>query len=125
MPGGNLLCMNADLEAAQALGFGNSIISTNNSGYSSVPDNTTPEEILSYILKGCQTHVQHSLLNFKDTVSSNDFQHLRNFPYMVKYEADSFTKFIESLGNPRINVWWKHKLNYWDICASTMNIGEG
>jgi len=52
---GNLLCMGADMEAAQVLGAGQSILATNNVGYSGI-DVTTPEELLPYFVRVCLTH---------------------------------------------------------------------
>ena len=45
-PDGKLLCMNADLEAAQILGAGCSFIKTNDTAYSGI-DVESPEEFSS------------------------------------------------------------------------------
>ena len=54
-PDGNLLCMNADMEAAQILGAGHSFMKTNNTSYSGI-DVTSPEELLAFFVRVCLTH---------------------------------------------------------------------
>ena len=54
-PGGNLLCMNADMEAAQILGAGRSFMKTNDTAYSGV-DVKSPEELLAFFVRVCLTH---------------------------------------------------------------------
>ncbi|KAF8986525.1 hypothetical protein BDQ17DRAFT_1548458 [Cyathus striatus] len=140
--GGNLLCMNADLEAAQALGFGDSIISTNDPEYSGIPANTDSETILFYIFKGCHTHIKRAVNEFRHLVPYNDYQCLMNFPYMKREELPEFDKFVKSLKNKKISAWWKHKCHSkwilptimesmsrmhpddWRVASSTTNVGE-
>ncbi|KAF8990949.1 hypothetical protein BDQ17DRAFT_1433438 [Cyathus striatus] len=95
--------MNADLEAAQALGFGDSFISTNDPEYSGIPANTDSETILSYIFKGCHTHVKQAVNEFRHLVPHKDYQRLMNFPYMKKEELPEFDMFIKSLKNKKIS----------------------
>jgi hypothetical protein len=54
-PDGNLLCMNADMEAAQVLGAGHSFMKTNNTAYSGI-DVKSPEELLTFFVQVCLTH---------------------------------------------------------------------
>ena len=54
-PDGNLLCMNADMEAAQILGAGRSFMKTNNTAYSGI-DVKSPEELLPFFVRVCLTH---------------------------------------------------------------------
>lgn len=56
-PGGNLLCMGADMEAAQVLGAAESILATvtEDVDYSGVNANTA-EELLPYFVRVCLTH---------------------------------------------------------------------
>ena len=54
-PGGNLLCMNADMEAAQILGAGRSFMKTNDSAYSGIVVKS-PEELLPFFVRVCLTH---------------------------------------------------------------------
>ena len=48
-PDGNLLCMNADMEAAQILGAGRSFMKTNDSAYSGIVVKS-PEELLPFFI---------------------------------------------------------------------------
>ena len=118
---GNLLCMNADMEAAQVLGAARSFMKTNNIPYSNI-DVTTPEELLPYFVRVCLTHskwyahiVNHMMvtmlipnhasgvLDFKFLVPAVDYQWILNFPYMKSQaELDDFTLFIISLGIKKI-----------------------
>jgi hypothetical protein len=52
---GNLLCMGADMEAAQVLGAAQSILATCNVEISGI-NITTPEELLPYFVRVCLTH---------------------------------------------------------------------
>jgi hypothetical protein len=54
-PGGNLLCMNADMEAAQILGAGRSFMKTNDTAYSGI-DVELPEDLLPFFVRVCLTH---------------------------------------------------------------------
>jgi hypothetical protein len=54
-PDGNLLCMNADMEAAQVLGAARSFMKTNDITYSKI-DVSSPEELLPYFVRVCLTH---------------------------------------------------------------------
>jgi hypothetical protein len=54
-PDGNLLCMGADMEAAQVLGAAESILATNDVDYSGINVNTA-EELLPYFVRVCLTH---------------------------------------------------------------------
>jgi hypothetical protein len=54
-PDGNLLCMGADMEAAQILGAGESILATNDIVYSGI-NVTMAEELLPYFVRVCLTH---------------------------------------------------------------------
>jgi hypothetical protein len=54
-PDGNLLCMNADMEAAQVLGAARSFMKTNDIAYSKI-DVSSPEELLPYFVRVCLTH---------------------------------------------------------------------
>ncbi|KAK7434029.1 hypothetical protein VKT23_020428 [Stygiomarasmius scandens] len=55
--GGNLLSMNIDLELAQALGFGDSFLPTNDPDYSKIKTDD-PEVIIEYTVRACITHVK-------------------------------------------------------------------
>ena len=53
--GGNILCMNVDMEAAQVLGAGRSIMKTHDPNFSNIHVYTV-EELLPYFLRLCYTH---------------------------------------------------------------------
>ena len=55
---GNLLCMNADMEAAQILGAAKSIRKSVDFGFSGLPQDITPEELASYFVPLCLTHAK-------------------------------------------------------------------
>lgn len=55
--GGNLCAMLVDLESAQALGAGDSFLSTNEPEYSGI-DIEDPEEIVQYFIKACHVHIK-------------------------------------------------------------------
>jgi hypothetical protein len=54
-PNGNLLVMNADMEAAQILAAGITFLRTNNPDYSKI-STTVPEEFVQYFVRVCLTH---------------------------------------------------------------------
>ena len=53
---GNLLCMGADMEAAQVLGAAQSFLATCDVEISSGINITAPEELLPYFVRVCLTH---------------------------------------------------------------------
>ncbi|KAF9013084.1 hypothetical protein BDQ17DRAFT_1419266 [Cyathus striatus] len=108
-PGGNFLCMNADLEAAQALGFGDSFLSTNVPEHSGIPVMIDTKTFLSYILKSCHTHAKRALLDFQNLVSERQYNKLMGFVTLEKEDLPAFDNFIESLKKPKITRWWVHK----------------
>jgi hypothetical protein len=56
-PDGNLLCMGADMEAAQVLGAAQSILATSNHDVEISGINiTAAEELLPYFVRVCLTH---------------------------------------------------------------------
>lgn len=54
--GGNLLVMNADMEAAQVLGAARSIMKHNDPEYSGIPNDTPASEAATYFVKICYRH---------------------------------------------------------------------
>ena len=118
----NLLCMNADMEAAQVLGAARSFMKTNDIAYSGI-NVTSPEELLPYFVQVCLTHskryvhilvsliivtmlilnLSSGVLDFKFLVPAPDYQRILNFTYMKSQaELDDFTLFIISLGIKKI-----------------------
>lgn len=58
VPGGNLLVMNADMEAVQIVGAARSIMKTNDSEYSGIPNDTPAAEAATYFVKVCYRHTK-------------------------------------------------------------------
>lgn len=56
VPGGNLLAMNADMEAAQVIGAARSIMKTNDPEYSGIPNDTPPSVAATHFVKICYRH---------------------------------------------------------------------
>ena len=54
-PDGNILVMNADMEAAQILAAGITFLRTNNPDYSKI-STTIPEEFIQYFVRVCLMH---------------------------------------------------------------------
>ncbi|KAF8812196.1 hypothetical protein BYT27DRAFT_7221222 [Phlegmacium glaucopus] len=141
-PGGNLLCMNADMEAAQVLGAGKSIMKTHDPDFSNIRV-TTAEELLAFFLRLCFTHSKRAVLDFKGLVSAVNYQRIMDFPYIdSEEELESFTILVNALGIKKIKDWWTHKikskwiipcilksqskilLEHWPLIPATTNIGE-
>jgi len=140
-PGGNLLCMNADMEAAQILGAGRSFLKTNDTAYSQI-DVKSPEELLAYFVRVCLTHSKRyaniltrprpdpgihdtdlwlycsGVLDFKFLVTAPEYQRILNFPYMKSQaELDDFTRFITVLGIQKIQGELCLLTSYFDASA--------
>src|ERR1700678_4304075 len=115
-PDGNLLCMNADMEAAQVLGAARSFMKTNHITYSKI-DISSPEELLPYFVQVCLTHSKwyvyilnqivvtlifnyaSGILDFKFLVTASKYRRILDFPYTkLQAELDNFTLFINLLG---------------------------
>ncbi|KAG6824629.1 hypothetical protein H0H92_006258 [Tricholoma furcatifolium] len=141
-PGGNLLVMNADMEAAQILAAGIAFLPMNEPDYSKI-DTNVPEEFVQYFVRVCLTHSKRAVLDFKSLVSPQDFQRLISFPYLKSDEdLDEFTRFVKDLKIKKIYDWWVHKIQskwiipciiksksrilseHWDITPATTNMGE-
>ena len=58
VPGGNLLVMNADMEAAQVIGAARSIMKTNVPDYSGIPNDTPATVAATYFVKICYRHAK-------------------------------------------------------------------
>ncbi|KAJ6608908.1 hypothetical protein B0H10DRAFT_2226398 [Mycena sp. CBHHK59/15] len=116
MPNGNLLVMNADMEAAQALGAARSFMKTNVPSFSGITT-LDPQIFATFFIKFCSTHAKHPLPEFKSLVSAEDFLRLKDFMYIDSSESlRSFSTFIDSLGIKKIQDWWAHKeMNDWVI----------
>lgn len=54
----NVLCMNADMEAAQVLGAARSILKSVDFQFSGLPADISPEELVAYFVHLCLTHTK-------------------------------------------------------------------
>ncbi|KAJ7144653.1 hypothetical protein C8R44DRAFT_974048 [Mycena epipterygia] len=142
MPNGNLLVMNADMEAAQALGAARSFMKTNIPSFSEITT-LDPHVFATFFIKFCSSHAKRPLQDFKSLVSADDFKRLKEFMYIDSVKMlNSFSKFINGLGVKKIQDWWAHKkMNdwvipclvksqsnilpvHWDTTPATTNTGE-
>jgi hypothetical protein len=57
-PGGNLLAMNTDMEAAQVLGVAQPFLPANNPAHSGIPSTISAEEIVWYFICLCIGHAK-------------------------------------------------------------------
>lgn len=55
---GNIICMNADMEAAQILGATKSIRKSVDFVFSGLPQDITPEALAAYFVRLCLTHAK-------------------------------------------------------------------
>ncbi|KAJ6614279.1 hypothetical protein B0H10DRAFT_2436035 [Mycena sp. CBHHK59/15] len=134
MPNRNLLVMNADMEAAQALGAARSFLKTNVSSFSNITT-LDPQFFATFFI--------NPLPEFASLVNSEDYKWLKDFMYIDSVESlKSFSDFIASLGVKKIQDWWAHKeMNdwvipclvksqsnilpeHWDSTPATTNTGE-
>ncbi|KAJ6549551.1 hypothetical protein DFH09DRAFT_1086796 [Mycena vulgaris] len=100
MPNGYLIVMNADMEAAQALGAARSFMKTNVPSFS-----------------GITTLEPHPLPEFRSLVSTEDYRRLKDFLHIDSVELlRAFADFIRGLGVKKTQDWWAHKeMNDWVI----------
>jgi hypothetical protein len=56
--GGNLACLNADIEAAQVLGAAKSFTKTNEPDFNGIPADVTPEDFATYFVRLHLTHTK-------------------------------------------------------------------
>lgn len=120
MPNGNLLVMNADMEAAQVLGAARSFMKTNIPSFSGITT-LDPQLFATYFIKFCASHAKRCvsfilgnfignlvpirpLNDFKSLVSADDFLRLKEFMYIDSPESlKSFSEFIDGLGVKKIH----------------------
>ncbi|KAJ7130976.1 hypothetical protein C8R46DRAFT_1235973 [Mycena filopes] len=116
MPNGNLLVMNADMEAAQALGAAKSLLKTNVPTFSNITT-VDPHLFATFFIKFCATHAKRPLPEFRSLVSPQQYEQLKNFMYIESVEdLKSFSAFVADLGVKKIQDWWDHKeMNDWVI----------
>ncbi|KAJ6597850.1 hypothetical protein B0H10DRAFT_2231979 [Mycena sp. CBHHK59/15] len=85
MPNGNLLVMNADMEAAQALGAARSFMKTNIPSFSGITT-LDPHIFATFFVKFCSGHAKSPLQDFKSLVSADGFKRLKAFMYIDSVE---------------------------------------
>ncbi|KAK6974246.1 hypothetical protein R3P38DRAFT_2447950, partial [Favolaschia claudopus] len=103
VPGGNLLVMNADMEAAQVIGIARSVMKTNIPEYSGIPNDITPAEAAKYFVKICYRHTKEAIHNFKSLVTPEQYNRLMNFMYIdSKERLEEFSRFVNDLGIKKI-----------------------
>ncbi|KAJ7451197.1 hypothetical protein B0H11DRAFT_2289039 [Mycena galericulata] len=116
MPNGNLLVMNADMEAAQTLGAALSFMKTNVPSFSGITT-LDPQVFATFFIKFCGGHAMRPVNDFKSLISAENFTRLKEFMHIDSVESlRSFSKFIDGLGVKKIQDWWAHKeMNDWVI----------
>ncbi|KAJ7203392.1 hypothetical protein C8J57DRAFT_1101243 [Mycena rebaudengoi] len=143
VPGGNLIAMNADMEAAQVIGACRSVMKHNDPAYSGVRNDAPVSEVAPHFVKICFRHSKAAVLDFKPLVSPTDHRRLLDFMYIdSKEKLDEFSVFVKGLGIKNFTDWWAHKemsdwiipclvksqsfmsADDWDNTPSTTNTGE-
>ncbi|KAF7972867.1 hypothetical protein HWV62_16642 [Athelia sp. TMB] len=117
-PGGNLICLNVDMESAQVLGACQSLAATIDTEHSGLVSRA-PEDIAPFILRLCYAHVKRPILDFKGLVSAAEFQRMMEFPYLsTQEELDEFSEWCLASPHDKIYNWWQHKIkNVWVLPA--------
>ncbi|KAJ6610337.1 hypothetical protein B0H10DRAFT_2293174 [Mycena sp. CBHHK59/15] len=115
--GGNLLVMNADMEAAQVLGAARSVMKHNDPEYSGISNDTPATEVVPTFVKICYRHSKDAIHDFKGMVTPAQYARLMDFMYInSKERLDKFSKFVQDLGIKKIQDWWAHKkMSEWII----------
>ncbi|KAF8130410.1 hypothetical protein K438DRAFT_1999442 [Mycena galopus ATCC 62051] len=92
VPGGNLLVMNADKEAAQVLGIARFIMKTNDPKYSGIPNDTPASLAATYFM-------------FKGMVTPAQYDRLMDFIYIdSKERLNDFSQFVKGFGVKKIQA---------------------
>ncbi|KAJ6550908.1 hypothetical protein B0H10DRAFT_2447027 [Mycena sp. CBHHK59/15] len=103
--GGNLLVMNADMEAAQVLGAARSVMKHNDPEYSGISNDTPATEVVPTFVKICYRHSKDAIHDFKGIVTPAQYARLMDFMYInSKERLDEFSKFVQDLGIKKIQV---------------------
>ncbi|KAJ6563839.1 hypothetical protein B0H19DRAFT_1258374 [Mycena capillaripes] len=106
---GNLLVMNADMEAAQALGVVRSLLKANQPQFSGITT-LDPAIFPRYFVKICCGHSIRLVNGLRNLVSADEFRRLKDFMYIDSVEAlNLFTQFVEGLKHKEIEDLWTHK----------------
>ncbi|KAJ6620468.1 hypothetical protein B0H10DRAFT_2215985 [Mycena sp. CBHHK59/15] len=87
MPFGNLLVMNADMEAAQALRAARSFMKTNIPSFSSITT-LDPHLFATFFIKFCGSHAKCPLPDFKSLISADDFKRLKDLCISIQPRSE-------------------------------------
>ncbi|KAF8144938.1 hypothetical protein K438DRAFT_1992310 [Mycena galopus ATCC 62051] len=102
VPGGNLLVMNAEKEAAQVLGIARSIMKTNDPEYSGIPNDTPASLAATYFVK--ISTLSRAIHNFKGMVTAAQYDRLMDFMYIDSKERLNNLSKISASRKFRIGV---------------------
>lgn len=119
-PGGNLIIMGVDLEAAQVQGASDSFLPTNEPEYSGITTED-PDEFSEYYVRACISHVKRyiSIITISRTILTPDFHsgvhrlkpfvtaevfaRLMDFPYMkTEEDVTNFTSWVAGLNIKKV-----------------------
>ncbi|KAJ7138794.1 hypothetical protein C8R43DRAFT_1202271 [Mycena crocata] len=124
-PGGNLITLGVDMEAAQVQGASDSFLPTNVLEYSGI-HTTDPDEFAEKYVRACVSHAKRGVHGLKPYVNDEQFRRLMDFPYLKTQEdLDRFTAWISGLKIKKVQDWWKHKLQYPWIITSLIKTRSG
>ncbi|KAJ7440024.1 hypothetical protein FB451DRAFT_966547, partial [Mycena latifolia] len=142
-PGGNLITLGVDMEAAQVQGASESFLPTNVPEYSGI-HTTDPDEFAETYVRACTSHAKRGVHGLRPYVNDAQFKRLMDFPYLkTEEDFNRFTAWVSGLNIKKVQDWWKHKLQYrwipssliktrsgihpddWDITDGTTNLNEG
>ncbi|KAJ7185060.1 hypothetical protein C8R46DRAFT_1343986 [Mycena filopes] len=143
VPGGNLLVMNSDMDAAQILGFTTSAMKLNVPEHSHIPMDTPPQKVAPEIVKICWRHAKEPVLDFKSLVSAADSaSRTSSTSTRRRASTNSPLSSITSASKRFTANWWRHKemhewiipslvksqsplgADIWDSTPSTTNANE-
>ncbi|KAJ6529425.1 hypothetical protein DFH09DRAFT_1094001 [Mycena vulgaris] len=100
MPNGNLLVMNADMEAAQALGAARSFLKKTIFRLSAASPHSTldPHLFAPLFVKLCSSHAKRPVPEFRSLIG-HKYERLKDFMYIYSVEAlKAFSEFFFGLG---------------------------
>ncbi|KAJ7930147.1 hypothetical protein B0H13DRAFT_2309828 [Mycena leptocephala] len=121
-PGGNLITLGVDMEAAQVQGACDSFLPTNEPEYSGIAT-TDPDEFALYCIRACISHAKRGVHALKIYVTDEQFTCPMEFPYMKTQEQiDDFTMWIAGLN--LIKSQSPIHPDDWDITDASTNEGQ-
>ncbi|KAJ7904003.1 hypothetical protein B0H13DRAFT_2334933 [Mycena leptocephala] len=142
--GGEILGLNADMEAARLLGFADAFVGTIDLEHVLSAVGSDPQELLSFVLRICYSHFNRGmpkLLNLSEATRKRifDLKYLKTVE-----EVEAFKAWILTILDPDglLKRWWDHKLMHrwllrgiiqclskipleqWNTMEATTNLGE-